>query len=114
MITDGRNRIWSKAYCQLRIDEYNQEKIERQEALDYYKAHKDEIELTDQNSYLYKGKYWEGNMEAAEAYIAVTIPRCIKDWSYYRDNAPEYSPNEQPWRDKIVELDKAYNYIKSH
>lgn len=114
MITDGRNRQWSKAYCQMRIDEYKQEAIEKQEALDYYKAHKDEIELTDQYSYLYKGKYYEGHMEVAEAYITVTIPRCIKDWSYYRDNAPEYSPNEKPIRDKIAELDKAYNYIKSH
>lgn len=114
MITDGRNRLWSKAYCELRIEEYKQEAIEKQEALDYYKAHKDEIELTDQNSYLYKGKYYEGHMEVAELYITVTIPRSIKDWSDYRDKAPEYSPNEKPIRDKIVELDKAYNYIKSH
>lgn len=114
MITDGRNRLWSKAYCELRIEEYKQEAIEKQEALDYYKAHKDEIELTDQNSYLYKGKYYEGHMEVAELYITVAIPRSIKDWSDYRDKAPEYSPNEKPIRDKIVELDKAYNYIKSH
>lgn len=113
MITDGRNRLWSKAYCELRIEEYKQEAIEKQEALDYYKAHKDEIELTDQNSYLYKGKYYEGHMEVAELYITVTIPRSIKDWSDYRDKAPEYSPNEKPIRDKIIELDKAYNYIKS-
>lgn len=114
MISDGKNGQYSKGYCDYKIEQWKADGAIRQEALDYYKAHKDEIELTDQNTFLYKGKYWEGNMEILEAYITVTVPRSIRDWNGWKESSPQYSPNEQVWRDKIVELDKAYNYIKSH
>lgn len=87
---DFQSKAFSKVYCEKRLEDLRIEEKERREALDYYKAHKDEITLTEQNTYLYKGKYWEGYIEVAEDYINITIPRARKDWNDWLAISPQY------------------------
>jgi len=87
---DNSSGNYGKDYCRQRIAEVEKDAKIRQEALDYYKLHKDEIKITDQNTFLYKGEYYDANIEVAEAYLKTNIPEQKAYWENELKNAPQY------------------------
>lgn len=85
------------------------------EAYYWYQEHKDEVVMTDQNTFLYKGLYYEGNQEVLYGQWTKTYPEEIKILERdYLPNYPEIGPQEEQARANLQTLEKAYSYIKSH
>lgn len=89
---DRINGIYNQDYYQQKIAEVANEIYIYQEALEYYKLNKDTIQLTDQNTYLYKGRYWEGNIEVAENYIKQNLAQQKAEYEEKLKTALQYRP----------------------
>lgn len=105
----------NKEYIREKI-QWNKGKIEGcKEAYYWYIAHKDEVQLTDQYTFLYKGLYYEGREDVLYGQFTITYPNEIKILERdYLPYYPEVGPQEEAVQNQLAELEKAYNYIKSH
>lgn len=112
---DESSGKYTKDYCQKKVAQYAEEVYRYQGALEYLKLHENDIQSISNanNEFLYEGKYYSNYSGTLEGCINVASKNKA-DWEQNLKTAPQYSPSEQKYRDYISELDKAYNYIKSH
>lgn len=87
--TDIDNGIFCKDYCLQKSSEFATSIHKYQEAIEYYKLHKDEIQVSSGNTFLYKGVYYEANIEVAEGYIK-NLEKEKAQWDAKYNSAPQY------------------------
>lgn len=86
---DPANGDYTKEYCQNKLSEITTELNQAKSALEYLKSHKDEIQVTSQNTFKYGSEYYASDERDLEAYIG----RCENsrnEWQQKLNNAPQY------------------------
>ncbi len=106
---------YTQEYCQKKVAQYAEEVYRYQGALEYLKLHENNIEeiSNENNEFLYEGKYYTNYAGTLEGCIRVASQNKA-DWEQTLKTAPQIGALEAEQRAILAELEKAYNYIKSH
>lgn len=106
---------YTQEYCQKKVAQYAEEVYRYQGALEYLKLHEDNIQeiSNENNEFLYQGKYYSNYAGTLEGCIRVASKNKA-DWEQNLKTAPQVGALEAEQRAILAELEKAYNYIKSH
>lgn len=103
-----------KADIQKDITVWTQEIDRAKRGSEYYKANKDSIKITDQDTFYYEGSYYGTNEDDRNAYI-VRLQRELEEYKKELSSRPNLAPGaeELRWRGYLTGIKKAYDYIKS-
>lgn len=103
-----------KADIQKNITDWTQEIDRAKRGSEYYKANKDSIKITDQDTFYFEGSYYGTNEDDRNAYI-VRLQRELEEYKKELSSRPNLAPGaeELRWRGYLTGIKKAYDYIKS-
>lgn len=103
-----------KADIQKDITVWTQEIDRAKRGSEYYKANKDSIKITDQDTFYFEGSYYGTNEDDRNAYI-VRLQRELEEYKKELSSRPNLAPGaeELRWRGYLTGIKKAYDYIKS-